>query len=210
MNNNQFPNQCNNYNKVKKINLYNQSRLGNDKCEISTDTKQSEYSGKYMTSNYHSCDCNDPNVSDIAYSQPNIYHRDGYGYTSMFGCNIDDDSKMRNGSIITHQGNSKIQLFARPYLSVPFMGRGIGNSCTESELITGDQTGIKRQCNTLSEINIPNYFTPLVPCLEHNVQNPKHLITESASKGWVRGGVPSRQIVKNIEYKKKCNQQYMI
>lgn len=190
--------------------LYTQSRLGNDKCEISNSTVQSEYPGKYMVSNYHSCDCAAPNVSEVAYSQPNIYYKDGYGHSSLDGCNIDRDSFMRNGSIITHQGNTPQQLFERPFLTVPYMGRGVGNTCTESELITGDQTSIKRQCNTLAGITINNYFTPLVPCLKNNVQNPIHLIPEVAKNGWVRGGVPSRQIIKNIDYGQKCGQKYMI
>ena len=192
------------------FNLYNQSRLNNDNCEINISTVQSEYPGKYMTSNYHSCDCTAPKVSDIAYSQPNINYRDGYGHSSMNGCNIDKDSIMRNGSIITHQGNSPQQLFTRPYLTIPYMGRGVGNSCTESELLTGDQTGSKRQCNTLAEVTINNNFIPLVPCIEKNVQNPQHLIPEVAQSGWIRGGVPSRQIIKNIDYGRKCGQKYMI
>ena len=198
-------NNCiNNYKMESQFNLNNQSRLSYDKCEINTSENQSEYAGKYMTSNYHSCDCTGPNVSDIAYSQPNINYRDGYGHSSMNGCNIDKDSVMRNGSIITHQGNTPQQLFTRPYLTIPFMGRGVGNSCTESELLTGEQTGSKRQCNTLSEVTINNSFTPLVPCLENNIQNPRNLIPEIAQRGWVRGGVPSRQIIKNIDYAQKC------
>lgn len=192
------------YKNCGSFNLYTQSRLSNDKCELSTSTMQSELPGKYMTSNYHSCDCAAPNVSKIAYSQPDINYRDGYGNSSLNGCNIDKDSYMRNGSIITNKGNQPQQLFERPYLSIPYMGRGIGNSCTESELLTGEQTGSKRQCNTLSEITINNYFTPLVPCLENNIQNPQHLIPEVAKRGWVRGGVPSRQIIKNIDYGEKC------
>lgn len=197
------------YKNCGKFNLYTQSRLGNDKCEITNDTLQSEFPGKYIVSNYHSCYCGAPNVSNIAYSQPNIYYRDGFGHSSLNGCNIDKDSFMRNGSILTH-GPSPQQLFTRPYLTVPYMGRGVGNSCTESELITGDQTNSKRACNTLAEITINNNFIPLVPCLGNNVQNPRHLIPEVVKEGWIRGGVPSRQIVKNIDYGQKCGQKYMI
>jgi hypothetical protein len=198
----------NNYEKNGDLNLYNQSRFINDICHINTNNRQSEYSGKYMISNFKSCDCTAPNVSRVSQKQPNIYYRDGYGSTSINGCNIDKDSFMRNGSKITNQGNCKKQLFERPYLSVPFMGRGLGDSFTESELITGDQTGSKRQCNTLAEITINNNFIPLVPNLKCNVQNTNNLITENAQKGWLRGGTPSRQIIKNIDYGEKCSAKY--
>jgi len=199
-----------NYENCGNFNLYTLSSLGNDKCEICVQTRQSEFPGMYMTSNYHSCKCEAPNVSRVANSQPNIYYRDGYGQTSMDGCNIDQNSMLRNGQIITKQGNCKQQLYERPYLTVPYMGRGVGNTCTESELITGDQTGSKPACNTLAEVTFNPNFIPMIPCLSFNVQNPKHLIPETVKAGWVRGGVPSRQIVKNIDYGQKCGQQYMI
>ena len=53
------------------------------------------------------------------------------------------------------------QLFERPYLTVPYMGRGSGNSEIETKLLPGEDTNQKRQCNTLSGITIDNYFTPL-------------------------------------------------
>ena len=187
-----------NQNRVS-LNLYNQSRLIHDNCEFKTYNRQSKIIGNYMVNNLTSLGCEN-NISKIVFEQPNIYYRDGYGNSSLNGCNIDKDSCMRNGSMITNQGNNPQQLFERPFLTVPYMGRGVGNSCTESELLTGDQTGTKRQCNTLSEITIDNYFTPLVSCLQSNVQNPQNLIPEVAKTGWVRGGVPSRQIVKNINY----------
>ena len=33
--------------------------------------------------------------------------------------------------------------------------------------------------------------------------NSKHMVEESAAKGWVRGGLPSREIYKNEKY--ECN-----
>ena len=35
-------------------------------------------------------------------------------------------------------------------------------------------------------------------------QNTEHIIPEDSDKTWVRGGLPSRQIMRNIDYEKRC------
>ena len=47
---------------------------------------------------------------------------------------------------------------------------------------------------------------PLIPCIKDNIQNKKHLIEEE--NGWVRSGVPSRQIIRNKDYLHKCGYVY--
>ena len=46
----------------------------------------------------------------------------------------------------------------------------------------------------------------MVQCLSDNVQNPDHIIQEN--HGWVNGGVPSRQLIRNKDYLEKCNYKY--
>ena len=50
----------------------------------------------------------------------------------------------------------------------------------------------------MSDTFYENQFTPLIPYVSKNVQNPVHLIEEVASKGWVRAGIPSRQWVRDL------------
>jgi hypothetical protein len=38
----------------------------------------------------------------------------------------------------------------------------------------------------------------MVPSLQQNIQNPHNLIPEVAAAGWIRGGIPSRQYVRDI------------
>ena len=44
----------------------------------------------------------------------------------------------------------------------------------------------------------------MIEKLEKNVQNTKHIVNEDASPDWVRGGIPSRQLVRNKEFLEKC------
>ena len=91
------------------------------------------------------------------------------------------------------------QLCTRLHLSVPYMGRGIGDPCTESSIKEGVDTSSRRQCNTLAGIHLPHQYTPLVPCVGNEIQDPTHIVPEANRADWVRGGYPSRQWVRNVK-----------
>jgi len=38
----------------------------------------------------------------------------------------------------------------------------------------------------------------MIPNLKENIQNPNNLITEDAAPGWVRGGLPSRAYIRDV------------
>lgn len=193
-----------NINNNNKLNLYNSTRLINDTDDIDYQIKQSKSPGKYITSNYHSCTCKAEDISKVAFSQPNIYFRDGYGWTSNKGCNIDSDSLLRNGSLITNPGTNKRQLFTRPYLSVPYKGNGKSNCSKEVKVIKRNNK-LKKKKEYENKKKSDN-FIPLVPSLKKNIQNVSHILSEDAQSGWIRGGIPSRQTGKNNNYQKGCIQ----
>lgn len=177
----------------------------NDTCYINEQTKQSAGPGKYQVSNHYQCDCSIPNVVEAATSLPLVYFHNGYGVGS---CVIDESSSLRWGK---SKNNPKCpnQLFERPYLTVPYMGRGSGDQNLETQLLPGEPTKEKRQCNSLSGITIDNYFTPLIAHLRDNIQDPIHIVPEYVSEGWIRGGSNTRLIVRDIDYLERCGYQYM-
>ncbi len=113
-------------------------------------------------------------------------------------------SDLRNGclgNVITHTG-ARQELNVRPYRTVPYMGTcraPLMEPDVYSELISGESTRTGKGCNTLAGVTIDR-FTPMVPCLYYNIQNPKHYIP----KYWVRGGMDSRAYVRNIDYLRAC------
>ena len=197
--NNRDPNNCLKFKKWDGP-LYNNTNLINDECLKGEDFKQSTFPGKYSLNNYYACDCDSKELVDFATENPYMNFRDGFGVSE---CNINNSSKLRVGETRKNP-KCKTQLFHRPYLTVPYMGRGSGNSVVETQLQPGEDTFSKKQCNVLAGVNIKNYFTPLVKNLEDNIQNPDYLIQENADDKWVRGGIPSRQIVKDIDYMERC------
>ena len=83
--------------------------------------------------------------------------------------------------------------------------RALDNLEIEYQIIQGDQTRDKRECNVLSGVTIENYFDPLIESVESTIQNPENLIEEAADSKWIRGGTPTRQIVKDIDYLQRCS-----
>ena len=179
-----------------------------DSCYQSIQRKQSAGPGAYVLENFHSCHCEAPEVQKAALERPGYSAKqwqDSYGWTSIKGCNVDNDSKLRNNRNLTNL-NVIHQLNERPYLTVPFMGRGAGNIVVETRMV-GEDTFQQRPCNTLAGFDMTDYhMTPMVQCLGDNVQNPSHIIHED--HGWVRSGVPSRQMIRNKDYLEKCGYQY--
>jgi hypothetical protein len=180
-----------------------------DSCYQSLQKKTQAGPGVYQLNNYHSCNCEAPEVQKAAIERPGYsgkQYRDGYGWTSIKGCNVDKDSKLRNSRNLT---NLRVinQLYERPYLTVPFMGRGAGNIVVETRLGLGEDTFQHKPCNTLAGYDMTDFhMTPLVDCLTDNVQNERHIIEEN--NGWVRSGVPSRQMIRNKDYLEKCGYKY--
>ena len=191
--------------KDMKVNFNDLTGLDDDECLQTEKTRQSIGPGDYKLSNYNYCDCDMSKIINNATDNPTITFKDGFGISE---CNVNKSSELRIGKTKKYP-RCPNQLFTRPYLTVPYMGRGSGNSFVESNLITGEDTSEKRQCNTLAGVTIDNFFTPLVPNLKDNIQNPNNLIQEINTQKWVgnvhpRGGIPSRQIVKDIDYLQRC------
>ena len=82
------------------------------------------------------------------------------------------------------------------------MGRGVVDNAEENELRTGNATFKDRHLGKEEnqQRSMDNHFTPLTKNLSDNIQNPMNLVEEVNDDTWVRGGVPSRQIVKDLDY----------
>jgi len=178
------------------------SRIGNDDCCISQTDIQNVASCNYTTQNYFASDCSMKNPIELATSQPGIMYNGGYN-TGAGGCNIDESSKLQIGTIQTHP-KSNINLFHRPFATVPFLGRGSVNPVMESQIQQGEQITNKRSVNTLSEQSYIKYYqTPLLPAVQDKFNNSATKIENDASDGWIRGGVPSRELTRDTEYANK-------
>lgn len=183
------------------------SRIGLDDCNKSQTDIQNVASCNYTTQNYFASDCSMKNPINLATSQPGIMYNGGYNSGSG-GCNIDDSSKLQIGSIQTHP-RCHIDLFQRPFATVPYLGRGSVNPIMESQIQQGEQIVNKKSTSNLSEKSYIRYHqTPLLPAVQEKIKNSS--IESDASQGWIRGGVPSRELTRDNDYfNKHSTYQYV-
>jgi hypothetical protein len=170
------------------------TRVWDDPCDQTVQNRESAAPGAYMVTNLV------PAASaayTTAYAQPAVPAAPGYGWSAS---GIDADSVLRNHAIQTNSPHCPLRARtqARPFATVPFMGRGRGDADLESRLQQAEFVRAGKECGTISDTFYANQFTPLIPYVAANIQNPRHLIPEVASPGWVRSGVPSRQWVRDM------------
>ena len=134
---------------VSSYTFDNMSRIGLDECCKSQGDLQNVNSANYMLQNYHISDCSMKNTINLATTQPGIMYNGGFN-SNFCGTNIDTNSKLLIGTIQTHP-RCHIDLFQRPFATVPFLGRGSVNPIIESQIQQGDTSVNKRSVNNLSE-----------------------------------------------------------
>ena len=152
----------------------------------------------YMTSNYYLKHAGMAQPISFATSQPNVFYN-GSHMVGLGGCNVDSDSNLRIGSIQTNP-KCRISLQQRPFMTVPFLGRGRPQPVKESKLQQGVYIGDKKSCKKNTEKSFGFEQVDLVPSLQETIQNPANLIEGEANKGWIRGGIPSREITRDNDY----------
>ena len=84
----------------------------------------------------------------------------------------------------------KLTLNPRPFLTVPYLGRGLSDPETELKLKTGEIFINKKTNNNTMEKCFSEYKNyPLIDPLEKTINNSAYLIESDAMKGWERGGI---------------------
>lgn len=176
----------------------NLTRIGNDGCGVTARDTQNSAIGSYNTTNYFLNWCGMKNPISFATQQPNMFYKGGHG--GLGGCTINENSKLTIGALQTHP-KSKISLQQRPFNTVPYLGRGPPRPILESRIQQGAMVNDMKSCKTITETSYGNYDrVPLVPKLAATIQNPHNLVEGVAAPGWIRGGLPSRDLVRDQDY----------
>ena len=174
----------------------NMGRIGMDECSQSQVDVQNLLYNNYLLQNYFASDCTMTKPIEFATTQIGVNYTGGYN-VGAGGCNIDDSSNLQIGTIQTHP-KCKIDLFHRPFATVPYLGRGMVCPLVESQMQQGELGINKKSVNNLSEKSYFKYnTTPLLSNVKERISNPSYSVEEVASQGWVRGGIPSRDLTRD-------------
>jgi hypothetical protein len=173
------------------------TRLGYDRTDFSQHILQNAEYTNYVLGDYRPS-CPLKNAIDFATSQPNINFT-GSHQTSIGGSNINESSQLLINDL--SRSKCRLSLVERPYNTVPYLGRGKCDPLLESQIQQGDFANNKKSINPSSEMCYIEYsHTPLLPSLKSTISNPANLIENNAAEGWIRGGLPSRELARDKEY----------
>lgn len=185
------------------FNLNMRASLNSDEATINHEVNQSQGPGNYIVDNTFACDCGLEKAREVQLKQQNVNLSGGFGWMGENGCLIDNDSNLRGNNLT----NMKFINQLDSKQNSGFFGRGPHNVDVESEIRDSLVIKDKRTCGPLSGVSTLDYtITPMIDRLKQEVQNSKHIIPEDSMGSWVRGGLPSRQIVRNKEYMKRLSE----
>lgn len=171
----------------------NMGRIGMDVTDQSQKTVYNTRFTNYTLSNFFSESLSDNHVK-FAVEQPTMNFT-SLGLGQGLGPNVVDmDSKLL---INTEQERplEKLQLFERPFLTVPYLGRGSADPSLESQLQQGELVSEKKSVSTIMDKSFAPYtLYPMDTKMEEYVKNPANTVQEAALNGWTRGGVSTRDM----------------
>ena len=174
----------------------NMSRMGADECVHTQESVLNKNHIGHMLYNPYENNCE--GALDLATSQPEMMVK-GTHQIGPQGCNISESNDLYKGQLTNPR--LKISLHERPYLTVPYLGKGNVDVGLENSIRLGDTLKEKKSVCKLGEnqyLDLGSY--PLDKELKKLNHDSSSKIESDAVNGWVRGGLPSREIYKNKKY----------
>ena len=174
------------------------SRIGNDNTAIDQRNIQNMNNTTHHLENFYpACPMN--KAMDFALNQPNVFYKGGHE-GGVKGCEIETNNELKYTHI--SRPACKLTLATRPFLTVPYLGRGLGDSDAEFQLRCGENALNKKTVNNTMEQNFAEHHNyPLINSLQQSVNNTAYLIESDAMDGWTRGGMSAREHARNQDNK---------
>jgi hypothetical protein len=194
-------------NDKQSFSLFKRAGINDDQLTVDLDMMQSQGPGYYRLDNQYSCECGLSEAKEIQVSQPGIHLKGSYGWGGEKGCLMDADTTLRQSSDRLTNKNEIHQITERLFQTTPSLTKGFFDVDVESVIRPGNFTTDQRSCGPLSGVTLGNQFTPMIPKLKGEVQDPDHIIPEDSRRDWVRGGLPTRQMVRNKDYLRRCQEK---
>jgi hypothetical protein len=172
--------------------FYAPTRIVSDKYDEASKTFANNDSLTRQTASI-TAGCSDTLNPAVAMAdQPGMIARGGYGLLGA-GCEVDTNTNLRWGDIDGLRVKGPKQLWIRPFPTTPNLGRGreAGTVNDESSLIHAQLQRTKKEASTIMDKTIPNYYQPLIPIKQSELNNPNNWV-----QSWTWGGDSTRLIKK--------------
>lgn len=166
--------------------IQNLDRLGADKTDNTQRNIQNKKYANHVLENYSSAFSADSNIN-FALNNLTVNFKSTLG--GLPASAIDQENKLKP----TYQHFENLQLHQRPFLTVPYLGKGPGNVDVESSLMQGDSVADRK--TTIMDKEFIDYSQyPLNGDLKSRFSDPSNSIEELALEGWKRGGISTREV----------------
>lgn len=192
---------------VKDYTFYKIDRIEDDStCQTQRTTQNTKFSN-YTLSNYF---VEFPSDSQLKFAteQPIVIPSSINGGSSVGGGHVDDESVLL---LKTEEERAlgRLQLLQRPFLTVPYLGRGSCDPDLESQLLQGETVADKKSVTTIMSQSFMGYsLYPTSEKMEEHVKDAKYTIEEAALDGWVRGGAMTREMAEDPYLKQNHRPAY--
>jgi len=170
--------------------FHNMARIENDNTTKTQETLQNDRFSSYNTTNYFSQNPSDSQIQ-FATQQPAVVP------TGVTGAGISGDKVQNESELLLdsekERSLGRLNLMQRPFLTVPYLGRGSVDPALELQMKEGEPMGEKKSVSTVMSQSFMGYtLYPTNSDMEDRVSNTKNTVEESAMSGWVRGGADTR------------------
>lgn len=172
--------------------IFNYSaRIGQDNCHLTERDLENDSFARY-NAGIHT-PCSSTQCLEFATTEHQTPPVGGVSFTDVGGHGVDIDSSLR--IVPGTQVRERLNLMQRPFATVPYLGRGKHNADVDTQLRYGTLTNERRMNDSVTERAYRgNQY--LVPSVAATISNPANLVEGVASPGWVRGGLPTRELSK--------------
>ena len=178
----------------------NMGHLGQDSVDETQRNVSNTRFATWTLSNYISETTSDSHVQ-FATQMPTVMFSGTSNGPGINGGLVDVDSQL----MLKTEGErplTKLSLVERPFLTVPYLGRGSCDPSIESQLQQGELVSDKKSVSTIMEKSFSKYsLYPLDSKMEEYVNNPANTVQEAALDGWVRGGMVTRDMSIDDKFK---------
>lgn len=177
------------------------NNLGNINADFTDKSQhhlQNTRFANYMLSNYFSDTLSSTHIQ-FATAQPSFMMDNTAGMdTNMVDVN---STLLINTS--QERALEKLVLSQRPFLTVPYLGKGSCDPSLESRLQQGEIVSDKKSVSTIMNKSFMGYtLYPTDDNMTARVNNPAFTVEEAALGGWIRGGASTRDIYTDDNFSK--------
>lgn len=188
-------------NTISNFMFNNLGRIDSDSTDKSQHNLQNIRFANYQLSSYFSETLSNSHIQ-FATSQLGMMVDGSIGAAGFSPAIVDTDSSL---IINKEQERSldKLVLSQRPFLTVPYLGRGSCDPSLESKLQQGEIVSDKKSVSTIMNKSFMGYtLYPTDDNMTNHVNNPSFTVEEAALDGWVRGGSSTRDIYTDANFSK--------